>query len=102
MEWPLISHIVLIRLKDTLTDDQVTAFMDEARSVLGAIAEVRNLRVGRGLGVKAEVDHPVALVMDFEDEAALERYQVHPEHRRFVESIVGPIQDDKRVYDYRY
>ena len=97
----MICHIVLIRLQESLTEAEVSAFMSEARTVLGAIDEVRNLRVGRGLGVKAEVDHPVALVMDFEDEDALERYQVHPEHRRFVESIVGPIQADKRVYDYR-
>lgn len=96
----MICHIVLIRLKETLTPGEVRAFMSEARTVLGAIEEVENLRVGRGLGVKAEVAHPVALLMEFEDEAALERYQKHPEHLRFVDSIVGPIQDDKRVYDY--
>ena len=46
-------------------------------------------------------DHPIALIMDFEDESALESYQVHPEHQRFVAEIVGPLQDDKKVYDYR-
>jgi hypothetical protein len=55
---------------------------------------------GRGLGKKAEVSYPYALVMEFEDEAALETYQVHPDHQRFVREVVDPIQDDKKVFDY--
>ena len=39
--------------------------------------------------------------MDFADEAALEAYQVHPEHRRFLADIIGPIVEDKQVLDYR-
>ena len=97
----MICHIVLIRLKPEITPERTRAFIEEASAVLGPIPGVKNLRVGSGLGVKADVSHPVALVMDFDDDDALEAYQVHPEHRRFVEEIVGPIQDDKQVYDYR-
>lgn len=97
----MICHVVLIRLKEGVSERDGDRFVEEARRVLRAIPTVRNLRVGRGLGVKSEVEHPYALVMEFEDEAALEAYQVHPEHQRFVAEIVGPIQDDKRVYDYR-
>jgi len=97
----MICHVVLIRLQDSVSESEAARFVDEARTVLGAVPGVENLRVGKGLGVKAEVDHPYALVMEFRDEAALEAYQVHPEHQRFVREIVGPIQDDKRVYDYR-
>ena len=96
----MICHVVLIRLKPEVSEGGAREFLAQAKAVLGPIPFVRNLRVGRGLGVKSEVDHPFALVMEFEDEAALEGYQVHPEHRRFVEEIVGPIQDDKKVFDY--
>lgn len=96
----MICHLVLIRLKPEISENDAKAFMAEAGRILGPIPGVMNLRVGRGLGVKAEVAHPIALIMEFEDEAALEGYQVHPEHQRFVRDVVGPIQDDKQVYDY--
>ncbi len=97
----MICHIVLIRLKNSVPDQEAGAFLGTAKELLGAIPTVRNLRVGRGIGIKADVSHPYALAMDFDDDAALEAYQVHPDHQRFVKDILGPIQDDKQVYDYR-
>jgi hypothetical protein len=98
----MICHVVLIRLKagSSSSDGQARELLDQAKNLLGPIPGVRNLRVGRGLGVKAEVDYPLALVMEFDDETALEAYQVHPDHLRFVKEVVGPIQDDKKVFDY--
>jgi hypothetical protein len=97
----MICHVVLIRLKAEVSPADTATFMTQARETLAPIPGVRNLRVGEGLGVKAERSYPVALVMEFDDDAALEAYQVHAEHQRFVRDIVGPIQDDKQVYDYR-
>jgi len=97
----MICHVVLIRLKPEISPADTAAFIARAKETLAPIPGVRNLRVGEGLGVKAERSYPIALVMDFDDEVALEGYQVHPEHQRFVREIVGPIQDDKQVYDYR-
>ena len=98
----MLHHFVLLRLKADITPQQTDAFIDKAREVLGPIPGVQNLRVGFGIGMKSERSHPIALIMDFEDETALEAYQVHPEHQRFVKEIVGPILDDKQVYDYRF
>lgn len=97
----MICHVVLIRLKPEISSTDADAFIAEAGKILAPIPGVRNLRVGRGLGVKAEKDYPIALVMEFDDDAALDAYQVHPEHQRFVSDVVGPIQDDKQVFDYR-
>ncbi|HSF16867.1 MAG TPA: Dabb family protein [Vicinamibacteria bacterium] len=97
----MICHIVLVRLKQDVSENDRREFIARVERVLGAIPTVRNLRIGRGLGVKSERDHPVAIIMEFEDETALQSYQIHPDHQRFVSDILGPIQDDKRVYDYR-
>ena len=97
----MICHVVLIRLKAEVSPADTESFMVEARNVLGPIPGVRNFKVGKGLGVKAEVSYPIALVMEFDDDDALEAYQVHPAHQHFVNDVVGPIQDDKQVYDYR-
>ncbi len=98
----MICHVVLIRLNAEVSPEDTESFMVEASNVLSPIPGVRNFKVGKGLGVKADVSYPIALVMEFNDDAALEAYQVHPEHQRFVREVVGPIQDDKQVYDYRY
>lgn len=96
----MICHVVLIRLKNGLGDAAGAELLEQARKLLAPIPGVRNLRLGRGLGKKAEVDYPYAVVMEFDDENALQGYQVHPDHQRFVREVVDPIQDDKRVFDY--
>jgi Stress responsive A/B Barrel Domain len=97
----MICHVVLIRLREGSSSEEGNRLCQCAREMLAPIPGVRNLRVGRGLGKKAEVSYPYALVMDFEDEEALEAYQIHEDHRRFVREVVDPIQDDKKVYDYQ-
>lgn len=96
----MICHVVLIRLKSGLGDTAGAELLEQAKKLLAPIPAVRNLRLGRGLGKKAELDYPYALVMEFEDEDALESYQVHPDHQKFVREVVGPVQDDKKVFDY--
>jgi len=49
-----------------------------------------NLRVGKGIEGSAQ-GYSIALVMDFQDEAALEAYRVHPEHHHFVKNVAGPV-----------
>jgi hypothetical protein len=97
----MIHHVVLIRLKKGLGERDGANLLERARQLLEPIPVVRNFRLGRGLGKKAEVDFPYALIMDFDDEAALEAYQVHPDHQRFVREVVDPVQDEKKVFDYR-
>jgi hypothetical protein len=96
----MICHVVLIRLKNGLGEAEGGELLEKARKLLERIPGVHNLRLGRGLGKKAEVAYPYALVMEFEDEEALQGYQVHPDHQRFVREVVDPIQDDKKVFDY--
>ena len=95
----MICHVVLIRLRGDLGREREERFLDQARETLGPIPGVRELRVGRS--IRTGDAHPFALVMDFADEQALESYQVHSEHRRFLSDIIGPIVEDKQVLDYR-
>jgi hypothetical protein len=96
----MIHHVVLIRLKKDLGDREGAKLLERARELLEPIPGVKNLRLGRGLGKKAEAGFPYALIMDFEDRTALDAYQVHPDHQRFVREVVDPIQDEKKVFDY--
>ncbi len=96
----MICHVVLIRLKKGLGESAGAALLERARELLAPIPGVHDLRLGRGLGKKAEIDYPWALVMEFEDESSLQAYQAHPDHQRFVREVVDPVQDDKKVFDY--
>jgi hypothetical protein len=87
-------------LKKGLGESAGAELLARARELLAPIPGVHDLRLGRGLGKKAEIDYPWALVMEFEDESSLQAYQVHPDHQRFVREVVEPVQDDKKVFDY--
>jgi hypothetical protein len=97
----MIHHVVLFRLKSGLSENAGAGLLETARKLLAPIPGVQNFRLGRGLGKKAEVDFPYALIMDFADDAALEGYQVHPDHLRFVREVADPVQAEKKVFDYR-
>ena len=92
----MICHVVLIRLKDA---GKTAYVLEQARDVLGSVPGVKNLRVGEG--IKSDTTHPIAFVMEFDDDAALEAYQVHPEHVRFRDELLSPLVDDKLVVDYK-
>ena len=94
----MICHVVLIRLKPALREEEVDAFLQRARDLLGPIPGVHNLHVGRT--VREDATHPLALVMEFDDQATLAAYQVHPEHQSFLADIIGPIIEDKLILDY--
>jgi hypothetical protein len=91
----MICHVVLVRLKNA---ERTPWVLEQARNILGSVPGVKNLRVGEG--IKPNYSHPIAFVMDFDDEAALEAYQVHPEHARFRDELLAPLVADKQVIDY--
>lgn len=91
---------MLIRLRSDVDGARRSLFLRQAREVLGPIPGVQNLRVGTH--IKPESPLPHCLVMDFESEGELQAYQVHPEHQRFLKEIIGPLVEEKQVYDYRY
>jgi len=62
------------------------------------IPEIRSLTVGRNV-VETPTSHDVVLVADYDDEAALEAYQVHPEHQRAAAEI-RTLVSDRAVVDF--
>jgi len=96
----MICHVVLIRLRSDIDENRRSRFLRQAGEVLGPIPGVQNLRVGTN--IKPANALPYCLVMEFESEKELQAYQVHPEHQRFLKDIIGPLVEEKQVYDYRY
>lgn len=96
-----IRHIVLWKLSADDADTRAVHAEEMARRLVGlkdAVAEIQQI------DVKSNVAYPdknwhVALVADFADLDALERYQVSPEHvavAEFVRSVVS----ERAAVDY--
>ena len=76
-----ILHIVTWKLSATDPADKAEhAAQMAARlgALVGVVDEIRSLRIGPDVVGGANWD--IALVAEFDDEAALGRYQVHPGH----------------------
>ncbi|MGH9454369.1 MAG: Dabb family protein [Terriglobia bacterium] len=97
----MIGHVVLYKMKSGKTAKDEEWLVREARQQLAVLPGVRNLRVGRNIE-PATSGYALALVMDFEDGAALEAYRVHPDHQKFVKEIAGPLVDEIFRYDFEW
>ena len=88
-----ILHIVSWNLTATDPADKAEhAAQMAARlgALVGVVDEIRSLRIGPDVVGGANWD--IALVAEFDDEAALGRYQVHPAHvaaGAYVRSVVA-------------
>jgi len=97
----MICHIVLYKMKSGTTEADERSLMDRARRELAKLPGVMNLRVGKSIEASAQ-GYSIALVMDFQDEAALEAYRVHPEHQHFVKNVAGPVVSEIWRFDFRW
>ena len=97
----MICHVVFYKMKPGTTEAGERGLVDQARRELVKLPGVMNLRVGRNIDASAE-GYSIALVMDFQDEAALEAYRVHPEHQSFVKNIAGPPVSEIWRFDFRW
>ena len=79
----MIRHIVLMRWK-VEADVATKQSAREAIEGLGALPEVRAMRVGENVG-RSPNAYDFAAVMDFDDRVAFARYLESEAHRRYVE-----------------
>ena len=97
----MLKHIVFFTFKDT-NHGTAQANAERARTMLTAlprrIPEIKALEVGRNIAEGPAAAH-LALTTAFEDEAALERYRVHPEHQEVVDFIMATT-NERRFVDY--
>jgi hypothetical protein len=98
----MIKHIVMWRLKDEALGSSKERNARKLKELLEGlkekIPEIIQLEVGINISL-SEGAYDVALVSEFEDEKALDRYQHHPEHKKATE-FVSKVRQDRVVLDY--
>ncbi|MCL2753510.1 MAG: Dabb family protein [Defluviitaleaceae bacterium] len=97
----MIRHIVAWNFKPELSQEERLAagqkVKDELEALKGVIPGIIELKVY--LNLLASSNRDVVLDSLYESEAALENYQVHPEHER-VATFVRGVMVDRACVDY--
>jgi hypothetical protein len=98
----MIKHIVFWRLKDR---DNAKSREENARAIKEKIEGLRG-RIPGLLHIEAGIDFnqsetacDVVLYSEFESKAALDGYQVHPEHVEMAK-FIGDRRTERRIADY--
>ena len=97
----MIEHIVLLKLKDGVTEEQIQAIadgLDKLKQVIPGLLDVsagcNNSPEGKNEGFN------YGFIVKFKDAAARDGYLPHPEHKYLAKTYIRPIVDDVLVFDY--
>ncbi|MEF2975602.1 Dabb family protein [Subtercola sp. YIM 133946] len=97
----MIRHIVTFTLAADSVEqraEQAAFITRELLSLVGVIDDVESMQVVTDVNVTPGNAH-VALIADYADHAALDRYQVHPDHVR-VSGSIRPLLASRVAIDF--
>jgi hypothetical protein len=96
----MIKHIVFFKFKENTTEKEIREFEKNLQPLPASIDEIRHFEFGRDV-IRSERSFDIALIVDFEDLDAGERYQKHPAHLKVIEKARNICSDIKAV-DYKF
>ena len=82
----MVKHLVLLKFKDGVTEDEISRLEAMLSKLPDVISEIREYQFGRDI-VRSERSYDFGLSSSFDDLAALERYQKHPEHVKVLQLV---------------
>jgi hypothetical protein len=98
----MVRRIVLFKLKESAEGAGKAENLQKMKAMLegmkGLVKEIKALEVGLNFG-KSEAHFDLALLVEFENEAALQTYAKHPGHLKVIE-FVSKIKEDRVLVDY--
>lgn len=98
----MIKHIVMWRLKDQAHGlgraENAARIKQMLEALQGRIPGLTKIEVGLDYSA-TEASYDLALYSEFESRAALDAYQVHPEHK-VVAAYIGEARSERVMVDY--
>lgn len=79
----MLTHIVIWKYNADAPPAERDEHIRALRALAGIIPEVRSLAVGADV-LRLDRSYDTGLVATFDDPAALDRYNTHPEHQKVV------------------
>lgn len=97
----MLRHVVLLRFRADAPADTAARAVAALKTLPAQIPEIVRYQPAEDT-VRSERSYDVALVSEFADRAALERYLAHPAHVRVYEDHLAPHLADLAVADYEF
>ncbi len=98
----MVKHIVAWRLKPEAhgctAGENARAIKEKLEALRGRIPGMLKMEVGLDFS-REETSSEVVLYSEFESRAALDAYQIHPEHEA-VKSFILEARSERRLVDY--
>jgi len=82
----MLKHVVLFKFKTDTSDAQIDQLIDGLAALPDQIAEITEFVFGRDI-IGSERSYDFALVSQFDDLEAMQRYQVHPGHQKVIAHV---------------
>jgi hypothetical protein len=91
----MIKHVVFLKFKPDITESDIADIEKGLASLPARIPEIKRYEFGRDI-LRSDRSYDFALISEFEDQDAIDRYQKHPYHfavlnkiRTVCESIIA-------------
>lgn len=98
----MLVHIVMMRIKTQFSESEKQTHLSKLEQLLEqlklTVSEIESLEVGINFSNKASA-FDLVLTTKFVDEAALDRYRVHPDHKTVLDYMAGAVSE-VAVVDY--
>ena len=95
----MLKHVVSWKIADAVSPEgrnQIASIIAGLESLVGVVPSIRALSVGPSV-VTGPNHWDLGLIVDFDDEAGLEAYQVHPEHQKVAAHIRSLVSEQAAV-----
>ena len=95
----MVKHIILWKLKEEFNNNDIKSEIKKELELLkGIIPGLLEMKIQTEKLATSNAD--VMLYSEFEDEASLKGYAVHPEHVRVADSKVRPFTETRLCIDF--
>jgi len=95
----MLRHLVMVKFyKKENNSDIAKEFKNKLLNLPILIDDLKNMEVGLNINTKPSA-FDLSLIADFEDEEGLNRYRVHPDHKKILE-LMKQVVEKTTVVDY--
>ena len=95
-----LRHVVILKFKQVATDEQIAKIVREFSGLRAKISQVLDLEWGTNVSPEnLAKGFTHCFLITFKDGTARDEYLVHPEHKKFVDSLL-PLVEDVLVIDF--
>lgn len=94
----MIQHIVLVKWKPDVTEEQISRAFGHAQRLVDEIPSVSHVTLGRN---RSESDHGFthALIVQLSDDDGLGEYLAHPVRSQYIGEFLAPLEDQRIEVD---